>query len=126
VIEDVVRGRWSALERERYIKRISEFDRDNLRRGRWVSYPIVIEQEPRSGGKESAEATIRNLAGFKVVADRVNGSKQTRAEPFAAQVQTSNARLVTGPWVQEFLDEAETWPLERTLNRSTPPSWLSV
>jgi hypothetical protein len=30
------------------------------------SYEVVVEQEPGSGGKESAENTIRNLAGFKV------------------------------------------------------------
>ena len=28
---------------------------------------IYIEQEPGSGGKESAEATIRNLAGFRCI-----------------------------------------------------------
>jgi predicted phage terminase large subunit-like protein len=117
VIEDVVRGRWSALEREQHIKRISQLDQDNLQRGRWVSYQIVIEQEPGSGGKESAEATIRNLAGFDVTADRVTGSKEVRAEPFAAQVQAGNVWLVAGLWVQEFRDEAEAWPRGRTLDQ---------
>jgi hypothetical protein len=35
---------------------------------------------------ESAEATIRMLAGWKVRADRVTGDKEHRAEPYAAQV----------------------------------------
>jgi hypothetical protein len=35
------------------------------------NYEIGIEQEPGSAGKESAEATIRNLAGKRVFADRV-------------------------------------------------------
>jgi len=33
--------------------------------------------------KESAENTVRNLAGFYVSADRVTGSKEVRAEPFS-------------------------------------------
>jgi phage terminase large subunit-like protein len=45
---------------------------------------IFIEQEPGSGGKESADATIRRLAGCVVHADRPTGD-MTRAEPFAAQ-----------------------------------------
>ena len=71
---------------------------------------IIVEQEPGSAGKESAENTIRSLAGFRVYADRVTGSKQVRAEPFAAQVQAGNVSLRAGAWVQAFLDECEKWP----------------
>lgn len=74
------------------------------------SYEVWIEQEPGSGGRESAENTIRNLAGFRVYADKVTGSKQVRAEPFAAQVQGGNVFLVAGSWITDFLDECETWP----------------
>jgi predicted phage terminase large subunit-like protein len=49
-------------------------------------------------------------SGFRVYADRVTGSKQVRAEPFAAQVQAGNIFLHAGPWVEPFLDECETWP----------------
>ena len=30
------------------------------------NYEVGIEQEPGSGGKESAEATVRNLAGKRI------------------------------------------------------------
>jgi predicted phage terminase large subunit-like protein len=70
----------------------------------------VIEQEPGSGGKEIAEATIRNLRGYTVYADRVTGSKEVRAEPFAAQVQGGNVFLVADDWVRAFLEEAEAFP----------------
>lgn len=79
VIEHVIRGQWSALERERQINLWAERDSDEL----W-NYEIGIEQELGSVGKESAEATIRNLAGRHVFADRVTGSKEARAQPFAA------------------------------------------
>jgi predicted phage terminase large subunit-like protein len=106
VIEHVARGRWGALEREQKIGALAAMDRRNIK----GPYEIGVEQEPGSGGKESAEATIRNLAGYSVFADRVTGSKQVRAEPFAAQVQGGNVLLVAGDWVRDFLDEAESFP----------------
>jgi len=61
IVEHVVRGQWSALERERHIKEWSKRDADMLEQ-----YEIGVEQEPGSGGKESAESTIRSLAGLRV------------------------------------------------------------
>jgi len=55
-------------------------------------------------------ATIRNLAGFRVFADKVSGSKEVRAEPFAAQVQGGNVMYRAGEWVLEMLDEMERFP----------------
>jgi predicted phage terminase large subunit-like protein len=59
---------------------------------------------------ESAEATIRMLAGWKVLPDRVTGNKVDRAQPYAAQVQASNVLLLAGEWNKAFLDEHETFP----------------
>jgi predicted phage terminase large subunit-like protein len=117
VIENVTRGRWSALEREQIIKQLAEHDQQVLREhGKW-DYCITVEQEPGSAGKESAEATIRNLAGFNVFADKVTGSKVVRADPFAAQVQGGGVRLVAGLWINEFLEEAEAYPNSRHLDQ---------
>jgi predicted phage terminase large subunit-like protein len=104
-----VYGCWSALEREQEIRALAAMDRRNIK----GPYEIGVEQEPGSGGKESAEATIRNLAGYSVFADRVTGSKQVRAEPFAAQVQGGNVSPVAVDWVRDFLDEAESFPSGR-------------
>jgi predicted phage terminase large subunit-like protein len=106
VIEHVIRGRWSALEREQKVKLWAERDHRQIKGG----YEIGVEQEPGSGGKESAENTIRNLAGYRVFADRVTGSKEVRAEPFAAQVQAVNVWLIAGDWHRDFLDELESFP----------------
>ncbi len=105
VIEHVARGHWSALEREQKIKTLAAVDSKVC-----VSYEVVVEQEPGSGGKESAENTIRNLAGYRVSADKVTGKKEIRAEPFVAQCQGDNVRLIAGEWVMHFLDECEVWP----------------
>lgn len=104
-VEDVVHGQWSALARERIIRQTAELDRAN--RGHVTTY---VEQEPGSGGKESAEATIRNLAGFDVRAERVTGDKVTRAQPLSAQCEGRNVKLVRGAWTATFIDELTMFP----------------
>jgi predicted phage terminase large subunit-like protein len=104
VVEHVVRGHWSALERETRIKQCAQMD--NLER----VVETWVEQEPGSGGKESAEGTVLNLRGYKAFADRVTGKKEIRAEPYAAQVQAGNVALVAAPWNRNFLDEHEMFP----------------
>ena len=100
-----LRGRWSALDRERCIKACADADSKAC-----MSYEVWVEQEPGSGGNESAENTIRNLAGKRVHADKVTGSKRVRTEPFAAQVQGGNVSLLAGGCVSAFRDECEAWP----------------
>ena len=92
VVADVRRGQWSALDRERVIRQTA------MTVMRYPTTKVYLEQEPGSGGKESAEASVRMLAGYAAEADRVTGSKETRADPFAAQWQAGNVRLVAAPW----------------------------
>jgi predicted phage terminase large subunit-like protein len=75
-----------------------------------VSVKVRMEQEPGSGGKESAEVSVRDLAGFDVKAEPVTGDKATRADPFAAQWQAGNVRLVEGDWNTAYLNELEAFP----------------
>ncbi len=99
---DVVRGRWRSEEREAIIKRVAMQD--------GVSVKIGLEVEPGSGGKESAENTIRNLAGFRVFADRPTGEKVLRAEPYSVQVNNGNVALVKGEWVESYIQEMRYFP----------------
>lgn len=101
-VEHVVRGQWSALQRERIIRQTAQTD--------GVTVPIWVEQEPGSGGKESAEATIRALAGWAVYADRVTGDKYTRAQPLSAQTEARNVKLARGAWNAAYLDELTVFP----------------
>lgn len=105
VVVDVRRGQWSALDRERMIVQTAALDREQ-----YPNVKIFVEQEPGSGGKESADATVKSLAGYVVEADRVTGSKTTRAEPYAAQWQGGNVRMVAAPWNRDYLDEHEHFP----------------
>ncbi len=105
-IEDVVRGQWSAGQRDAVMKQTAELDA--ARYGGTVK--TWTEQEPGSGGKESAQATVKLLAGHDVHYEPVTGSKEVRAAPFAAQCEAGNVHLVTGPWVHDFIEEAVTFP----------------
>lgn len=108
LVEDLVRGQWKASEREKMIKQTAKLDAAIC-----PNLEIWIEQEPGSGGKESAENTVKMLAGYNVHADRVSGqgSKEVRAEPYAAQVQQGNVALNgKGLWVRPFMEEHEVWP----------------
>lgn len=102
LISDVKRGRWSADERERIIRATAEAD----------GYDVTIyhEQEPGSGGKESAESTIRNLAGFTSYADRPVGDKVYRADPLSVQVNNGDVQLLRGDWNKDWLDEFRNFP----------------
>jgi len=103
---DVVRGQWTAGTREQQIKNAAYMDRQ-----RWGdSYEVWVEQEPGSGGKESAENTIRNLAGFTVHADRPTGDKALRAEPYAAQMEAGNVRILSADWTAAYRNELTSFP----------------
>ena len=105
VVADMLRGQWSALERETRLYQAAQIDRETCPR-----YQVWFEQEPGSGGKESAESSIRRFKGMAAFADRVTGSKEARAEPYAAQVQAGNVSLVAGGWNRAFLEEHEQFP----------------
>jgi predicted phage terminase large subunit-like protein len=108
VIADVVRGQWSSMNRENVITQVTCLDHE-----RHGNVDIWVEQEPGSGGKESAENTVRRLAGFNVRAERVTGDKLTRAMPLSAQAEATNGHgnvdLVVGPWNEAFLVEAQNF-----------------
>lgn len=104
-VEDVRRAQVSALGREQLIKTTAELDRQQ-----YGTVEIWHEQEPGSGGKESAEATTRNLAGFIVHSERATGDKETRAEPYAAQCEAGNVKLVRGKWNAQYIEELTSFP----------------
>lgn len=102
---DIVRGQWSAHKREKFIKQTAEIDGTGVE--------IWVEQEPGSGGKESAESTIQNLAGYVIRADKVTGAKEVRAEAFSIQVEAGNVKLKRGAWNKPYIDEAQSWPVSK-------------
>ena len=102
-IEDVVRGRWGSGDREAVIHQTASVVDTK-------SVPIFLEQEPGSGGKDSAASSIKMLQGWTVSAAPSTGDKVARAGPLAAQVKAGNVKIVKGAWNTEFLRELHAFP----------------
>lgn len=101
-ILDVVRGQWDTATRERHIKVTTILDgHDTI---------VGVEQEPGSGGKESAENTVRNLMGYHVIIVKPTGDKTVRAEPFSTQVNSGNVSIIKRHWTSEYIQELMFFP----------------
>lgn len=95
--EDVVYGQWSTGERNKIMRQTAELDGPGVEQ--------VFEQEPGSSGVDAAKALIRLLQGFRVFADRPTGSKDVRLEPYAAQAEAGNTKIVRGSWNGAYIEE---------------------
>jgi phage terminase large subunit-like protein len=114
VVADVQHFQHAYGRREKQIKKWSELDKS------WLpNYEVWVEQEPGSGGKESAERSVTMLAGIKAYADKVTGDKEARAEDsgYAAQIQNKSVFILADPryperntWQPEFLHQHEVFP----------------
>jgi predicted phage terminase large subunit-like protein len=106
-LADIVSGRWEAVERERRIDLTAAMDREKY--GMVVTW---VEQEPGSGGKESAQATQRRLsaAGYPCRIDMPQRNKVVRAEPLAAAMCAGLVSCLSGAWLYDFQHEAVNFP----------------
>lgn len=111
IVIDVLRAQWSTDEREINIRAAADIDASE-----YPNCPVSLEQEGGSGGKESVEGTVKNLAGHMVVSERPTGDKYTRALPFSVQVNFGNVGIaVMGngkppPWARAYVAELNTFP----------------
>jgi predicted phage terminase large subunit-like protein len=106
---DVVRDRVDSGARERLILETAKKD--------GYGVEVGVEQTGNEGGKQSAEQTVRMLAGFRVRVWKVgksDGDKIDRADPYSVQVNNGNVRVKKlAPWVKAYLDELQHFPLSR-------------
>ena len=98
---DVVRGQWSSIEREEKILQTAETDGE---------VEVLVEIEGGSGGKESGESTVRNLAGHRITTYHPTGDKEARAYPFSSQVGGGNVNCLRRHWTNPFLEELRFFP----------------
>ena len=104
-VEDIVRLRGSAAVVEAAIKRTAALDN-----ARYGSVPIHLSQDPGQAGKAQVGYLVRQLPGYVVTFNIESGSKVTRADPFSAQVEAGNVRIVIAGWNEDYLEEAEVFP----------------
>ncbi len=105
VVLDVVRFRGSPLQVETTIQETARLD------GPLVT--IGLPEDPGQAGKSQISYLAGRLAGYRLVTSRETGSKQTRALPFASQVEAGNVALVRAAWNQSFIEELKDFPVGR-------------
>lgn len=101
-IVDVQRAQLGPDGVENRIKQTAQLD------GKAVS--IRLPQDPGQAGKSQAKNFITMLSGFNVKAETVSGDKITRAQPFAAQVNVGNVKMLRGDWNKAFIEELRNFP----------------
>lgn len=106
VVLDVVNQRIKAGDVEKLILNTAMADRAKY--GHLVRIRIPID--PGAAGKIMADAYVKMLAGFAVKAERVTGSKVTRANPLASQWQNGNVDVLAGDWNDEYFKQLEFFP----------------
>ena len=109
IIMDEIRGQWATHDREKKISDAMKADGQSVK--------VYVEQEPGSGGKDSATSTIDNNPGYVVEADRPTGQKDDRADPYSVQVNRGNVYLVRDGWNRGYKEEMEVFPLAKTRDR---------
>jgi hypothetical protein len=75
-----------------------------------VSCWVRIPQDPGGAGKFQANYLAGLLQGYRVSTEREEGSKENRADPFAAQCEHGFVTLVEGPWNAAFVEELCAFP----------------
>lgn len=105
IIADVINKQMAAADVRKTIKLTAQADRATYKRVR-----IRLPKDPGQAGKEQAESYIKFLSGFDVTAVAESGSKESRAEPMAAQWQAGNFDILAGPWNEEYLYQLENFP----------------
>ena len=72
---------------------------------------IWIEQEPGASGVNTIDHYQRRiLKGYTVRGYRNTGNKETRSNPVSSAAEAGNVDLLQGPWITDYLDEAEGFP----------------
>lgn len=104
-ILNMTRGQWGTDVREATIKKTAGVDGKRV----WIG----VEQEPGSGGKDSALSTVKNLAGYAVLPEKPSGDKEARAYAFSVQVNNGNVYMAPGPWVEKYLEELKYFPYSK-------------
>lgn len=105
IIIDVINVRQSAAEVRATLRHTAEADR-----AKYKSVKVRIPQDPGQAGKDQAQSLVKHLAGFNVKAVQETGSKETRAEPVAAQWQAGNFDIVTADWNEAYFSQLESFP----------------
>ena len=105
VIADATNNRMKAEKVRNLVKQCAVSDKAKYKRVR-----IRMSIDPGQAGKEQSQSYMKMLAGFSVSMVKESGTKEARAEPFAAQWQAGNVYVVAGTWTEALLGQYESFP----------------
>ncbi len=105
IVIDVINVRQSAGEVRATIKRTAMTDN-----AIYGNVKVRLPQDPGQAGKDQAQSFALLLAGLNFRILPVSGSKETRAEPVAAQWQAGNFDIVVAGWNEEYFAQLESFP----------------
>lgn len=107
-VEHSIAMRGTPADVERTI--IQAAETDVLECGR--RYSLVLAQDPAQAGQADVDHYVQHpkLARFDVQPMRESGDKVTRFQPFSAQAEQGNVKVVRGAWNARFFDELEGFP----------------
>lgn len=101
-VEDATWDQLAANDRLRLQRSLAETDGKRC--------AIRFEQEPGSAGKEAVANWIANVAGYTAHSKTATGDKLVRFNPFAAQAQAGNVKVVRGDWNERWLRHLHAFP----------------
>lgn len=70
-----------------------------------------IPQDPGQAGKSQVAYLSKKFNGYRFEFTPENGNKETRADPFASQVNVGNVKMLRASWNFEYLEELRAFPL---------------
>jgi len=104
-IHHASRGQWSPATRRTIQRQIADTDgRETI---------IHLAQDPGSAGVDQVQNDISNLIGYGVISKRPTGSKEVRAMPIAAALESGIIQIDRGEWNRDFIDELCAFPTGR-------------
>jgi predicted phage terminase large subunit-like protein len=101
-IRHVVRRRTDPTELDRMVGQVAKDDGKTILQS--------LPQDPGQAGKAQKWALSEKLAGYVFKITPETGDKETRAEPFAAQVGAGRVKMVRGDWNSEYIEELRNFP----------------
>lgn len=101
-IADVIREQYNPSSVDRLITATAMADGKKCQ--------IVLPQDPGQAGKSQAQRHTAMLAGFNVKTEPQTGSKQTRAQGLATQIEIGNITVQDAYWTPMFIEEFKSFP----------------
>jgi len=102
-ILDIQRTRETPQHVEKLIKQTAQLDGQQV--------PVIIEEEPGASGKQVTDYYRRTvLPEYNFRGHKPSGPKETRIGIVSSHAEAGNVKLVEGPWINQFFDEAEIFP----------------